>query len=146
MNLEALKELIDTDGGNAAKTDQEVLDWLNQTISVERHINFRDFYGWVAARDIITKCEAKKEDADLTTRGFAQATLLLLNTGQGTDLSNDDLNSLLTVLVNTSVITEADKDALYDAAVNDVLRWQSLDESLGVYQPNIDHVIAARGL
>lgn len=39
MNLTALKALIDSDPGNATKTDQQVLDWCNdKTITVQREI------------------------------------------------------------------------------------------------------------
>ena len=42
MNFAALKVLIASDSANATKTDQQVANWANASITVKRPINLRD--------------------------------------------------------------------------------------------------------
>lgn len=142
MKYKALKTLIDSDAGNAAKTDAQVLTWLEETVTIQNDATIGEVLEWCANNDIINNMETHSLGVDETKRGIADAALTLVRSGQGLSLTKASVQTLIASMVALSMITQTESDALYALAQETKTRWANA----GLTQPLESHVNVARSL
>ena len=145
-----LTELINSEPANAARTDQEVLDWLQESVAVVGSIGSRVLLRWGAANARLDALEqAATNHASASVRSLARAAVLTVSRPD-TELDMGDANhvALVDALVAAEVLTPTDKTELTAMATVSVERWA---QDPGVSQqhpfgPGLVHVANARAV
>jgi hypothetical protein len=108
-----LKELIDSEPANAARTDQEVFDWLNEFVSVVGSIASRSLIAWAASNGRLAAITAGTNHADAGLASVASAALLTIEREDTSlDMSDSTHVALVDILVAGGVLSSTDKDEL----------------------------------
>lgn len=142
MKYQTLKTLIDSEPANAAKSDADVLTWLDETVTIQNDATHGEVLEWCAANDIINIMETHSEGTDATKRGLADAALTLVRSGGELHLTKSSVQTLLGSMVALSMITQTNSDDLYALAQEAKTRWANV----GLTQPIESHVNVARSL
>ena len=112
----ALKTLIDSDAGNAAKTDADVLAWCNAAdgTTYNKDVPWEHFALWCARYNSINRMEALKSDPDADTASAAATALMVLSSGKDLLLSNSEIRAMMGNLVGAGGVkfSVAEKDNL----------------------------------
>jgi len=131
-----LTELIDSEPLNAARTDQQVLDWLKETIVIQSRVSHASLLQWAAAGRY-AKLSQIKANTDLVVASMALAATALLEDGTSTFDTGDAGNvAMLDALIAGGFLDVNDKTALMDMGKITQLRS---DKNMSV-----DYVGAAR--
>ena len=151
-----LKAKIDEEPLNAGRTDQEVLDWLNETEQGPwLLVASGEFNAWVARSQLAgplnsvrqepyTDSRAKPLNTADSERNAAEMLWRAYNRGEGLDLSSTDIrNAVAPAVGGTRVISPAQRDDLLAVARPDVPRWVNANWT---QPPILGDVIAARAL
>jgi hypothetical protein len=143
MDHASIKILIDSDPANAAKTDQQVLDWLHADATINKPINSRQLLRWSASNNRLVNINSAISTGQVEIRSVAQAAMLMVSRPD-TELDLDDSGhiGLLDVLVSASVIDSTDKDDLVTLAETTVKRYTTIN----IGRPKLGDVVAARSL
>ena len=144
----SLKELIDSEPLNAARTDQQVLDWLNETVTVKKGITYQDLIVWASENQIGKKIKEAIADEEATpgtwTAGVYNDTLvldMLLKSGGDVDLSRDDVRAIVGNLDGGGKpLSVPNKAALFAMSDVNQLRWVGTTPD----QPSLQMVQNAR--
>jgi hypothetical protein len=140
--MTTLKELIDSEPANAARTDQEVFDWLNEFVSVVGSIASRSLIAWAAASGRLAAITAGTNHADAGLASVASAALLTIErTDTSLDMSDSTHVALVDILVAGEVLSSTDKGELVALATTQVVRWTQAD---GVTHRTVGAIQAAR--
>lgn len=142
MDYAKLRQLIDSDPANAARTDAEVLAWLT-TPSITKAMPYEATtrtlmadLGPALADSILKKLEAAAASNSVVARA-----LKLLDPAQGgLDLAHAATRAQLQALVSAGVLAQSDYDAL--VALSD--RTVSPAEDVGLSAVRLGDVIEAR--
>ena len=147
MNIEqitALKALIATEPLNAGRTDEEVLAWCNEPVTVSKDITFNDLTIWGAnltnARFKIWQ-EMRAMEADTSTlnngqKGSVLALSDLFNAGGGSGVGSDfafaknEMRQIVNAIDGGVVISNPDRAALLQLAEKQVTRPEA-DPAIG---------------
>jgi len=134
MTTTSLKDLINSDPENAARTDAEVLAWLNSGSGEfgSRMVNAREILATLGASGGAVLLE-KLEQAALVNPAVKWA--LKFMTEQGIDVGNTQTRATLDALVNAAVLTDGESNAV-KAIAPELSRW----EAAGLSRPQIGHV------
>lgn len=128
-----LKELIDSEPLNAGRTDQQVLDWLKESVTVETEINYIDFVVWASQNQIFKKT-ADEIAAATATAGvmndlFAVDAMLKSGGNWSLDLSRQDVRSIFNNLSGSGKPYSApNRTALFALSDTSVERWTQQSE------------------
>jgi len=145
----ALKALIDTEPLNAARTDQEVLDWLNESVTVQTDIDYNTWMVWASEEGIARKIKAAIADEE-TTPGTWTAPVYndvltvnaLIQSGGDISLSRDDVRTIVATISGAGLpLTPANKNALLAKSDELQPRWQADGQT----KPSLQVVNIARG-
>ena len=109
--MTTLKELIDSEPLNAARTDQEVLDWCNELQTIWIDVPWLEYAIWLSGIDGVGRLEDNKDHATLAVRSACQMGLAVLNGGQPLSLTRSEVRTGMNKLV-TDVFTAAERDTL----------------------------------
>jgi hypothetical protein len=121
--MKTLKELIDSEPANAARTDQEVFDWCNETVSVVGSIASRSLIAWAAANGRLAAITAGTSHSDAGLASVAGAALVTINREDASlDMSDSTHEDLVDILVAGGVLSSTDKDDLVALATTQVRR------------------------
>ncbi len=154
MNYQKLKDLIDTEPLNAARTDAEVLSWLQEDVTVQKGITYQDLIVWSSAEGIARKIKAAIASEEATPGTWTNPVYndvlvlqTLLSSGGDLDLSRDDVRGIVSGISGAGLpLTAPNKTALFAFSNEDVLRYESegfrlIDDPSWLY-----HINAARAL
>ena len=131
MNYADLKTLIDSEPANAARTDQEVLDWCNTPTIVRDQEK-------VSTEDVFTECLRESAEWDLLSADDRQIVRDICTVYEGVPTQSGD--PARTVLINVlGTNTKAAIAALIPETVS-----PAVDDGLGVV--NLGDVQNARAL
>lgn len=115
--------------GYAAMDDTAVADALNApTQTVTRGVPMTDVLRWAVSSGALlavqTAAAGQGAGTNATARTLATGALMMINLGAGTDLGIDDseVAGMLTAMVQTGVITGAQRDALVARGTRHVSR------------------------
>ena len=145
MNPYILKGVIDAEPANVSRTDQEVLDWFKEAVTVWSDITWEQYALWAARYDGIVKMETAKGDADLDIRRAASIGLLVLTAGKDLLLSIIEIRTLMGNLV-PDVFSVAEKDDLLAFSQSTPIRWTSHGFPVIDDASALSHISEARAL
>jgi hypothetical protein len=147
-----LTELIDSEPLSAGRTDQQVMDWLNETVIVENPIDFIELWEW--ATDETTAFWKIFDERQLilagtsaltnSQKGDTLAIWSLLNSGGDwqLDLSKGGVRGPFNTIAGGVVISNPDKGALFARSDMNVLRWTQASDLRA--SPTIATITGAR--
>lgn len=129
--MATLKEVIDSDPANAAKTDQQVVDWLNELIVVQYDITFQDLIVWASEEQIGKKTKAGISDEETTPGTWTVSVYndllvldILLKSGGDIALSRDDVRTMINNLSGGGKpFSLPNKTALFMRSDKNEVRW-----------------------
>jgi len=133
MDYTKLKDLIDTEPLNEGRTDQEVLDWLQEDVTVQRDVTYQDLIVW-ASEEQIAKKTKEGIAAEEATPGTWTASVyndlltldILLKSGGDLALSRSDLRGMINNLCGSGKpYSGPNKAALFAFSNEDIPRWQA---------------------
>jgi hypothetical protein len=111
--MTTLKELIDSEPANAARTDQEVFDWCNELVSVVGSIASLSLIAWAAANGRFSAITAGTNHSDAGLASVAEAALVTIKRQDASlDMSDSTHEDLVDILVAGGVLSSTDKDEL----------------------------------
>jgi hypothetical protein len=134
-----LKTLIDSEPANAGRTDQEVLDWLNETESVWVDVSWASYAKWMAKNALSSDFEDEATNGTGAAKAGAQFALMIVNAGQDLPASDADVRSAMVAITAVSGAAETELVALTQ---EDQPRWQAN----GISRPKFGHVQLARAV
>lgn len=142
-----LKDKIDEEPLNAGRTDQQVLDWLNEseTRILALDVEFIDFEEWTASQKLYSEIHGDAETTPFNDNSSC-ARMMDLVLERGTDLQSSKQSVIDTLDDGTgggNVMNAAQRAALDALIFPQVPRWENADWNR---QPLLGDVIAARAL
>ncbi len=124
MSHTALKTLIDSEPLNAAKTDAEVLTWLNEDVTSYADVPWLDYAIWLSGNGGVSKMQNEVNNASQEIANGCQLGLAILNAGQPLSLSRTEVRTDLGVLVGAGKpFTTDERDALLAVSAEAKARW-----------------------
>lgn len=145
MDYYALKDLIDSDPGNATRTDEQVLAWLYSPVPVFVDIQVSDIAGTVEQRQIYPSIET-----GAATNSSSASLLRIVSVGSpiqtlryADETKRISIDALLADTVASGTLTQADADAILALGVDEVTVWRDGDI---IENPAIGDVTTARAL
>lgn len=126
-----LKELIDSEPLNAGRTDQQVLDWLEENITQAEPISYTDLVVWASENQVFHRTRvpvAEVHAGTSTLSNAAQNDLMaldvLLKSGGNLDLTRQDVRSLFNTITGAGLpLAPAHRAALFAKSDRSVARW-----------------------
>lgn len=150
----ALKTIIDSDAANAAKSDADVLAWLEASVSHIGAISTKQLAGWCVNTDILRRLDQIADDVVPDSepptagsytdqmRGIARGMAIIIRQRESFDVGDPESQQLLAAAVANGTITSGERTNLETRATTTMPRWQ--DE--GLAKPSLGDVIVARAL
>ena len=138
MSLDALRDFIDSEPANASKTDVEVMDWLNESVTSYQDVDWQDFAIWMSLYGLFDTFETEAANTDNTPAGRSACRFCLAVVAAGKDLptADDNVRNALGNLRTDNIISVAERDAIVAHAQISVPRWQEE----GITRPKLHHV------
>lgn len=141
MNLQQLKTLIDSEPLNAARSDADVLAWLNETQTVQGDVSWTDYMLWLSETSGVVKLRtaAASGSAD-AIKNAGELALIVAQSGQPLFVSRADVRASLAPLISGGVFSAGERDSLLAKGALTPTRWEVAGLPIG----NLGDVIHAR--
>lgn len=124
---------------DAGDTDEQILSWLNESVTVPRDVSWTDYMLWLRSVKGLRRLGVAMKNDLLSddVRDAAEGALVVANTSQTLSLSRTDVRQALAPLVGP-VFTTAERDALLALSDAEVSRWaangfKAMDDASKLY-------------